>query len=60
MAEVVQEQRETIFAQLSDEARERLRNEGLRLKEQAERLERINKAIEFGRSLIAKYGVETL
>lgn len=60
MAEVVREQGETIFAQLSDEARERLRSEGLRLKEQAARLERINKAIEYGRRLIANYNVETL
>lgn len=60
MAEVFKEQGETIFAQLSDEARERLRREGLRIEEQAARLERISMAIEYGRWLIARYNAETL
>ena len=60
IAEVVKEQGETIFAQLSDEAREQLRRDGSRMSEQIARLARINEAIEYGRSLIAKYRVETL
>ena len=60
IAEVVKEQGETIFAQLSEAARQRLRKEGLRINEQTARLGRINKAIEYSRSLIAKYNVETL
>lgn len=60
IAKVVREYGETIFAQLSDAAREQLRHEGLRINEQAAHLARINEAIEYGRSLIAKYRVETL
>ena len=60
IAEVVKEQGETIFAQLSDEAREQLRRDGSRMSEQIARLARINEAIEYGRSLIAKYRVQTL
>lgn len=60
IAEVVREQGETIFAQLSEEACEQLRNEGLEIIERNERLKRISKAIEYGRSLVAKYRVETL
>ena len=60
IADVVKEQGETIFAQLGEEARQQLRSEGLRLNEQTARLGRINEAIEYGRSLIAQYGVETL
>ena len=60
IAEVVKQQGETIFAQLSDAARERLRREGLMINEQTNRLGRINDAIEYGRSLVAKYKVETL
>ena len=57
---MVREQGETIFAQLSHEARERLRRDGLRLGEQTARLERINEAIQYGRWLIARYNAETL
>jgi hypothetical protein len=60
IAAVVKEQGETIFAQLSEEARQRLHREGLRLNEQTARLGRINEAIEYGRLLVAKYKVETL
>jgi hypothetical protein len=60
ITEVVNEQGETIFAQLSEDAREQLRREGMRVKEQAARLGRINDAIEYGRSLVAKYKAETL
>jgi hypothetical protein len=60
IAEVVKEQGETIFAQLSEDARQRLRKEGLNLKEQAAHFAQINEAIEYGRSLIAKYKVATL
>lgn len=60
IAEVVKQQGETIFAQLSEEARQRLRKEGLRINEWTVRLKRINEAIEYGRALIAKYKVETL
>lgn len=60
IAEVVRVQGETIFAKLSEVARQRLRREGVRIDEQTARLGRINKAIEYGRSLIAKYNVETL
>jgi hypothetical protein len=60
IAEVVKEQGETIFAQLSDAARQQLHREGFRLNEQTARIERINDAIEFGRSLVARYKVETL
>jgi len=60
IAEVVRQQGELIFAQLSQTAREQLRREGLRINEQAARLGRINEAIEYGRSLIARYQVETL
>jgi hypothetical protein len=58
--EVVRQQGETIFAQLSEEARERLRREGLRINEQTARLGRIEEAIAYGLSLVAKYKVETL
>jgi hypothetical protein len=60
IAEVVKQQGETIFAQLSDAGREQLRREGLRLNEITARLGRLNEAIEYGRSLIATYNVETL
>lgn len=60
IAEVVKQHGEEIFAQLSDEAREQLRREGHRINEQAAHIGRINKAIEYGRSLIGKYKVETL
>lgn len=60
IAEVVKEQGETIFAQLSEAARQRLRKEGLRINEQTARLGRIEEAIEYGRSVVAKYKVETL
>ena len=60
IAEVVKEQGETIFAQLSEAAREQLRRGGLRMSKQIARLGRISEAIEYGRSLIAKYRVQTL
>jgi len=60
IAGVVREQGEAIFAELSEPARRRLRKEGLRINQQSAHLERINEAIEYGRSLIAKYKVETL
>lgn len=60
IADVVKEQGETIFAQLSHAARQQLRNEGLRINEQNSHLARISEAIEYGRSLVAKYKVETL
>jgi hypothetical protein len=60
IAEVVRQQGESIFAQLSETAREQLRREGLRINEQIARLRRINEAIEYGRWLIARYQVETL
>jgi hypothetical protein len=60
IADVVKQQGETIFAQLSEEARRQLRREGLRIKEQIGRLRRINEAIEYGCSLVAKYKVKTL
>jgi hypothetical protein len=60
IAEVVQEQGEAIFVQLSETAREQLRNEGLRINERTARLGRITEAIEYGRSSVAKYRVETL
>ena len=60
IAEVVKEQGETIFAQLSEEAREQLSREGREINEQALRTGRINEAIEYGRFLIAKYNIEQL
>ena len=60
IAKVVKRQGETIFAQLSDGAREQLRREGLKINEATARLGRINEAIEYGRSLVAEYKVETL
>jgi hypothetical protein len=60
IAQVVKEQGETIFAQLSEEGRQQLHSEGLRINERTARLGRINKAIEYGRLLIARYMVETL
>ena len=60
ISEVVKEQGEAIFAQFSESARRQLRREGLRTNEQCARLERIEKAIEYGRSLIATYRAETL
>jgi hypothetical protein len=57
IAEVVKEHGETIFAQLSESARQQLRREGLKINEQTARLGRINDAIEYGRSLVAKYKV---
>ena len=60
IAEVVKQQGETIFAQLSEEARRQLRKEGLRINEQIARLKRIEEAIECGRLLVARYKVQTL
>jgi len=60
IAEVVKQQGEMIFAQLSEAARQELRREGLRINEQTAHLARINEAIEYGRSLVTKYKVETL
>jgi hypothetical protein len=60
IAVVVKEQGETIFVQLSVEARQQLRREGLRINERTARLGRINEAIVYGRFLVAKYKVETL
>lgn len=60
IAEVVKQQGQTNFAQLSEEARDQLRRDGLRMNEQRARLGRINEAIEYGRFLIAKYKLETL
>ncbi len=60
IAEVVEQQGEAIFAELSAEARAQLRSEGLQIREQTARLDRINEAIEYGRSLISKYKVQTL
>jgi hypothetical protein len=60
IAEVVKEQGETIFAQLSEAARQQLHREGLTISEQTARIKRFNEAIEYGHSLIAKYNVETL
>jgi hypothetical protein len=48
LAEVVKEQGEAIFAQLSEEARQRLRKAGLRISEQTARLTRIRQAIAYG------------
>jgi hypothetical protein len=58
--EVAKEQAETIYAQLSEAAREQLRMTGLRINEQIARLARINEAIAYGRFLIAKFKVKTL
>jgi hypothetical protein len=60
IAEAIKDQGESIFTYLSEKARQQLRREGLRIKEQTARLGRINEAIEYGRSLIAKYNIETL
>jgi hypothetical protein len=60
IAEVVKEQGEAIFAQLSEEDRRQLRREGLMIDNSIAHLGRINEAIEYGRSLVAKYRVETL
>jgi hypothetical protein len=60
IAEVVEEQGEAIFVQLSDAAREQLRDEGLRINDRITRLGRIIDAIEYGRSQVAKYRIETL
>jgi hypothetical protein len=60
ISQVVEEFGEVIFSKLSEAAREQLRREGLRMGEQIARLGRINEAIEYGRSLVAMYKVETL
>jgi HEPN domain-containing protein len=60
IAEVVKQQGEAIFAELSEAARQQLRREGFMVNEQTARLERIKVAIDYGRSLIANYKVETL
>ena len=60
IADVVRQQGESIFAQLSKTACEHLRREGLRINEEIARLGRINEAIEYGRSVIARYNAETL
>jgi hypothetical protein len=57
---VAQEQAETIYAQLSEAARDHLRITGLRISERIARLARINEAIDYGRLLIAKFKVKTL
>ena len=60
IASVILENGETIFAELSADARERLRREGFKLKEQAVKLERIKRAIAYGCFLIAKFSAETV
>ena len=60
IAKVLEEQGEAIFAQLSEAARQQLHREGLKINERVAHLERINEAIEYGRSLVAEYKVETL
>jgi hypothetical protein len=60
ITEVVKQQAELIFAQLNEEARQQLRREGLRINEQIARIGRMDEAIEYGRSLVAEYKVETL
>jgi uncharacterized membrane protein YccC len=60
IAEVVKQQGEAIFAELSEAARQQLRREGFMVNEQAAQVERIKEAIDYGRSLIANYKVETL
>ena len=50
----------TIFTQLSEPARQELRRKGLRINERIARLGRIEDAIEYGRSLIGRYGAATL
>jgi hypothetical protein len=60
IAKMVKEQGEMIFAQLSDDARQRLLREGLKTKERTAHLGRINEAIEYGCSLVAGYKVERL
>jgi hypothetical protein len=60
IAEVVKQQGEAIFAQLSEAARQQLRKEGLRINELTARIGRINEAIEYGRWLVSRYKVETL
>jgi len=60
IAEVVKQQGETIFAQLSERDRQQLRSEGLRINGQTAQLGRIDEAIEYGLSVIAKYRVKTL
>jgi hypothetical protein len=57
---VAKEEAETIYAQLSETAREQLRITGLRISERIARLARINEAIAYGRFLIAKFKVKTL
>jgi hypothetical protein len=57
---VVKQQGEKIFLLLSAAARRQLHREGLRINERTGSLERIKEAIDYGRSLVAKYRVETL
>jgi hypothetical protein len=58
--EVAKEQAETIYAQLSETARDQLRITGLRIRERIARLARINQAIDYGHFLIGKFKVKTL
>jgi hypothetical protein len=58
--EIAKEQAETIYAQLSEAARDQLRITGPRISERIARLARINEAIEYGHFLIAKFTVKTL
>jgi hypothetical protein len=60
IAEVVKQLGETIFAQLSADARRQLRREGLTINERMARIGRINEAIQYGLTVVAKYKVETL
>lgn len=60
ITEVLREQGETIFAQLSNEARDQLRRDGRMIDQQLVRLSRIDELIDYGRSLIAKYKAQTL
>jgi hypothetical protein len=60
IVKVIKQQGEAIFGQLSEADRQQLRRDGLRITEQSAHLARINETIEYGRSLIAKYHVQTL
>ena len=60
IAEVVEQQGEAIFAQLSEAARGHLRRVGLPSNAEIDRLERVNEAVEYGRFLIVTYKVETV
>jgi hypothetical protein len=60
IAEVIHENGEAIFAQLSAGAREHLRTKGFKLNEHAVKRERIRRAIAYGCFLIAKFSAETV